>query len=197
MSCPLLVVLHKSALALLCSLFGVMGGSTNHHGWRSFCKGQRRLHNTGQHRTPTLVLGPAVWFYLQGEAGQSAFHSVDVSTDVPRSLITSNRSGGGFAVQYLNVTNVCWSRISDDCVAQNTLDACIFYQVQLLQDARAAAGQQPQGHFSAGQVAAIVVPVTVVGEWPDVVIAGQLPRVQNVPCGPRRWTDCAELWLVH
>jgi hypothetical protein len=67
---------------------------------------------------------------------------------------------GGFAVQWLNMTRVCHSFVSAECLQRQSSELCIAQQTEQL--LAAAAGRSDGG--GARRAAAIAVPVAVVGE---------------------------------
>jgi hypothetical protein len=72
---------------------------------------------------------------------------------------------GGFAVQWLNMTRICHSFVSSECVQRESSEVCIAQQTERLLAAMAG-GSHGGG---AKRAAAIAVPVAVVGEWPSCV----------------------------
>lgn len=99
---------------------------------------------------------------LQGSRFQNNLNSVDVSFDVPLTLVTAGVFAGGFAMRIVNVTRLCWSYVSDACVAKESPEVCV--SDQLAQLLAAETPQQQAGSYPPGKVAAIAVPVSVVGE---------------------------------
>ncbi len=102
---------------------------------------------------------------LQGLTVKDAYHATDVSFDVPLSVVTWNRSGGGFAARFINVTTLCWSYVSEECVAANSLESCITDQVGQILEAKAVAEQQQQHSHTASKTVAIAVPLAILGKW--------------------------------
>eukprot|EP00882_Tetradesmus_deserticola_P006245 GHRQ01006572.1.p1 GENE.GHRQ01006572.1~~GHRQ01006572.1.p1 ORF type:complete len:289 (+),score=74.95 GHRQ01006572.1:290-1156(+) len=97
---------------------------------------------------------------FQGRPYPDVVRAEDVSMDAPLTPMGQGSFSGGFAAQWLNVTSICRSYVSDECVARESSEVCITQQTQQLL-AAAAGGTD---HTSAKRAAAIAVPVAVAGE---------------------------------
>lgn len=81
---------------------------------------------------------------------------MDVSTFVNPGDVTETRSfDAGYTLVQINTTRVCLAYVSDACVAQSGVDACVIAVVDQILAQQDGAGRPP--------IAAIVAPVVIAG----------------------------------